>query len=89
MKNWFENVLRKNIKVQLSTIHTTTIAKCAELAMAFESRVQDIVIESKQTKSGGPMKQGKKRRIRFSPVACGASLGGTTSVHQMSVNKEV
>ena len=36
VKNRFENGLRNNIKVQLSTVHTTSVAECAELAMAFE-----------------------------------------------------
>ena len=46
VRECFKNVLRNTIKAQLSTIHTATNVKSAELALTFERCVQDIMAES-------------------------------------------
>ena len=57
MKTKFKNMLRENIKVQISMIQTHTVAECANLAMQFERRVDEIRERNKQLKDSGPQRQ--------------------------------
>ena len=40
-KGRFENGLRDNIKIQLAIIPMNTVSECAEIAMDFESRLDE------------------------------------------------
>ena len=81
IKRKFNNWLRDNIWVQMSMIQTHTVAECADLAMWFERRVDEIHERNQQLKDGEPQRRGHRKNFYFSPMTSSDTTGGSVQVN--------
>ena len=81
MKREIKNGLRDNIMVQMSMIHTHTAAECADLAMRFERRVNEIRERNQQLKADEPQHWRHRKNSHFSPMTSSSTMGGSVQVN--------